>query len=82
MHQADAGPHHHSAQPQRQSAPDCAMRAACGGQAAALFAALSNVGVLEDASVVFHSVSANLPLTTHEQLIQQFQRPDAPPPRA
>jgi hypothetical protein len=80
MHAADAG-HHHAAAPASKPAPECAMRAACGAQAAALFAALSNIGVLEDAIRLADSPStAPLP-TSQALLIAQFQTPDAPPPR-
>jgi hypothetical protein len=63
-------------------ASGCAMRAACGGQAAALFAALSNIGVLLDASPLADSPSAASLSISHPQLIQQFNTPDAPPPRS
>src|SRR6185437_15831322 len=58
-HEAHAGVHHHSAPPdESKPAPKCAMRAACGGQAAALFAALSNIGILQDGIAVADSPSA------------------------
>jgi hypothetical protein len=57
------------------------MRAACGGQAAALFAALSNIGVLEDA-IAFADSPSTAPLAASQALlIAQFQTPNAPPPR-
>jgi hypothetical protein len=82
MHQEQAG-HQHSAAPE-QSKRDvkCSMRAACGGQAAALFAALSNIGVLQGSIVVADSRSADVVLSPHDQLIPQFPSPDAPPPRS
>src|SRR4029453_14894962 len=78
MHQEQAGPHHHSAAPEQTKRDvNCSMRAACGGQAAALFAALSNIGVLQGSIVVADSRSADVVLSPHDQLILQFQSPDA-----
>ena len=77
-----AGHHEMAPRESSQPAPECAMRAACGGQAAALFAALSNIGLLPHAIAHFDAaVVLTLP-TTHESLISQFLSPDAPPPRA
>jgi hypothetical protein len=71
------GMHHES-----DRSSECAMRAACGTQAAALFAALSTVGVLQDALAFADSPSAAPLPVSHPQLIQQFATPDAPPPRS
>jgi len=82
MHGVQASAHHHSADPEHTTAhSDCAMRAACGGQAAALFAALSNIGVLQDVIAVADSSSAAPLSFTHTQPVSQFPTPDAPPPR-
>ena len=82
MHQEQAGAHQHSAAPE-QSRRDvnCSMRAACGGQAAALFASLSHIAVLQGSIVVADSRSADVVLSSHDQLTLQFPSPDAPPPR-
>jgi hypothetical protein len=83
VHHGQAGPHQHSAAPeQSQRGGNCAMRAACGGQAAALFAALSHIGVLQGSTVVSDSRSADVAVSPQEQLILHFHSPDAPPPRA
>jgi hypothetical protein len=82
-HEAHAGGHRHSAPPdESKPAPKCAMRAACGGQAAALFAALSTIGILQDGVAVADSPSAAPLSSIHTQPIPQFHTPDAPPPRA
>src|SRR5437762_8878698 len=81
MHEAQ-GAHHHSAVPDdSKPAPECAMRAACGGQAAALFAALSNIGVLQHAIAVADSPSAAPLSPSRLQPLSQFSTPDASPPR-
>jgi len=83
MHQEQPGAHHHSAAPEQSKRDvNCSMRAACGGQAAALFAALSHIGVLQSSVVVADSRSADVVLSPQDQLILQFSSPDAPPPRA
>jgi len=82
MHGLQASAHHHAAAPEHTTPrSDCAMRAACGGQAAALFVALSNIGVLQDVIGVADSSSAALLSVTHTQPLSQFPTPDAPPPR-
>jgi hypothetical protein len=74
--------HHHSTAPAEHTpARDCAMRAACGGQAAALLAALSTVGVLPQSVAYSDSLSVDVPHSSPERLLGQFQPPDAPPPR-
>ena len=83
MHQEQPGAHHHSAAPEQSKRDvNCSMRAACGGQAAALFASLSHIGVLQSSIVVADSRSGDVFLSHHDALILQFQSPDAPPPRA
>ena len=80
--------HGHMGHPQEQppAAPrprhDCALRGTCGGPAAAMFALLSTDGVLT------HSLIATVDFLATEsvhasadQLIPQFESPDAPPPR-
>ena len=66
-------------------APDreCAIRGTCGGPAAALFAVLSNYGVLTNSfSGLTYLPLAGATLSPRVQLIRQFASPDAPPPRA
>jgi len=82
MPSAHGAMHHQSAAPAEPApARDCAMRAACGGQAAALLAALSTVGVLPHSVAYSDSLSVNVFHSSHERLLGQFQSPDAPPPR-
>lgn len=82
--QAPASSHCHEGMGVHHESPasGCAMRAACGGQAAALLAALSNIGVLQDAVAVADSASGAPLSISRPQLIQQFHTPDAPPPRS
>jgi hypothetical protein len=84
MHHAqpDSQRHSDSTDGGKRPATECAMRAACGGQAAALFVALSHVGVLQDLTPLADSRSGDVLLSSPEQPILQFQSPDAPPPRA
>jgi hypothetical protein len=66
-------------------APDeeCAIRGTCGGPAAALFAVLSNYGVLTNSfSALTYLPLAGATVSARDQLIRQFASPDAPPPRA
>jgi hypothetical protein len=82
MHHAQANAHQHSVPAARKPARECAMRAACGGQAAALFAALSHTAVLRESIAFPDTPSAAAPPSSLASLILQFQPPDAPPPRA
>jgi hypothetical protein len=83
MHHAGANAHQHSGAPDaKKQGQECAMRAACGGQAAAFFAALSHVGVLHASIGIPDSFSADAAPSLHAPLIVQFHSPDAPPPRA
>jgi hypothetical protein len=88
---ATAPMHHgHGQMDQQQTAPtnsmpahECALRGTCGGPAAALLALLSTDGILTDsiASLTdFPFTGQTLPAT--DQLVRQFESPDAPPPRA
>ena len=73
----------HAASPApRKTGGECAMRAACGNQAAAFFTSLSQTGVLCKSFVVSDPASVAFPRSLHLQLILQFESPDAPPPRA
>jgi hypothetical protein len=82
MHQAQGGAHEHSGAPAAKTPPrECAMRAACGGQAAALFAALTQIAVVHDSISVPAAPSTAAPPVACPALIPQFQSPDAPPPR-
>lgn len=65
----------------RKTGGECAMRAACGNQAAALFTALSQTGVLRKSIVVPDPARVKIPRSSHLQPILQFESPDAPPPR-
>jgi hypothetical protein len=88
--QSEAAPtmhHHHDHMQEQQPTPtpahDCSLRGTCGGPAAALFALLSTDGVLTDSV----TTTVDLPSTrsisaSRDQLIPQFEPPDAPPPRA
>jgi hypothetical protein len=59
------------------------MRAACGGgQAAALFDALSNVGVLPQPVEPLRAAAVRIDAPADESLFARFLPPDAPPPRA
>ena len=62
---------------------DCALRGTCGGPAAALFALLSTDGVLTDSITASADFLATDSVAgSRDQLIPQFESPDAPPPRA
>jgi hypothetical protein len=72
--------HHDAGQ---QSSDRCSMRGTCEGPMAALFALLSNHGVLADSfemSPDLHAGSAAI--HTRENLISRLASPDPPPPRA
>jgi hypothetical protein len=83
MHQGAGGAAalQHAASPAPRKAGECAMRAACGNQAAALFTALSQTGVLCRSIAVPDPVRVAIPRSSHPQLILQSESPDAPPPR-
>jgi hypothetical protein len=88
--------HHHEAAPtahqhrapgsghDRQSAPiDCRVTGACDGPMSALFALLSNHGILpESAATVPHVKIRHVDAVVHDHLGGQFQPPEPPPPRA
>ena len=62
---------------------DCALRGTCGGPAAALFALLSTDGVLtESITATVDFLATDSVAGVRDQLIPQFDAPDAPPPRA
>jgi hypothetical protein len=76
MHQSG----HHDAG--EASSDRCSMRATCDGPVAALFALLSNYGVLSDSYVMSPDVHAgSVSLQTRETLISRLAPPDSPPPR-
>jgi hypothetical protein len=61
----------------------CSMRATCDGPVAAMFALLSNYGVLSESLLILPDVHAgSVSLQTHENLISRLAPPDSPPPRA
>jgi hypothetical protein len=81
--------HHHGQMaqqsPRTPEAPahQCALRGTCGGPAAALFALLSTDGVLTDSVTPSIDLLATDSIAaSRDQLIPQFESPDAPPPRA
>jgi hypothetical protein len=77
MHQSG----HHDAEDKPNDT--CSMRATCDGPVAALFALLSNYGVLEYPITLFRDVHASsVTLQTRENLTSRLAPPDSPPPRA
>ena len=75
--------HEHSTAADQAPNEECAIRGTCGGPAAALFAVLSNYGVLTNSfSGLTDLPLAGATLSARDQLIGQFASPDAPPPRA
>ena len=75
MHQS----RHHDAE--ENSSDRCSMRATCDGPVAAVFALLSNYGVLRDSIIVLPDVHiGSVTLQTHD-LIDRLAPPDSPPPR-
>ena len=61
----------------------CSMRATCDGPVAALFALLSNYGVLRDSITLLPDVhTGSVTLQTRQNLISRLAPPDSPPPRA
>jgi len=64
-------------------AHNCALRGTCGGPAAALFTLLSTDGVLTDSlTATTDFLATGSVAAVRDQLIPQFESPDAPPPRA
>jgi hypothetical protein len=62
---------------------DCKLMGACDGPMAALFALLSNHGVVPESAAVIPNVEVRPSVTTvHDHIGGQFQPPDPPPPRA
>jgi len=77
--------HMHEQPSDRAPAPahDCALRGTCGGPSAALFTLLSTDGVLTDSlTTTVDSVPTGSIPVSRDQLLPQFESPDAPPPRA
>ena len=69
--------------PPRNPATRCSMRGTCDGPMAALFALLSNYGVLTDSFAMSPDLHASpAALHTRENLISRLASPDPPPPRA
>jgi hypothetical protein len=61
----------------------CSMRGTCNGPAAAMFALLSNYGVLADSLEMTPDLRvSSAALHTREDLISRLASPDPPPPRA
>ena len=60
----------------------CSMRATCDGPVAALFALLSNYGVLRDSILLLPDVhTGSVTFQTRENLTTRLAPPDSPPPR-
>ena len=77
MHQSG----HHGAE--EQPSDRCSMRATCDGPVAAMFALLSNYGVLSHSFLIAPDAHAgSLSLQTRENLISRLAPPHSPPPRA
>lgn len=77
MHRGD---HHEAAGSSRDG---CAMRSTCDGPMAALFAQLSNYGILTDQVQVRPDLHVGSgPPSTRAQLVSRLVPPDPPPPRA
>jgi hypothetical protein len=75
MHQSG---HHDAEEPRNR----CSMRATCDGPVAAMFALLSNYGVLSDSFLMAPDVHAgSVSLQTRENLTNRLAPPDSPPPR-
>jgi hypothetical protein len=77
-------PMHKSGHHDAEEKPDdrCSMRATCDGPVAAMFALLSNYGVLSDSFLIAPDVHrASVSLQTRENLISRLAPPDSPPPR-
>jgi hypothetical protein len=74
--------HDHSAHQTQTPVHECAIRGMCGGPAAAMLTLLSTQGVLAaSAGVRIDVPPAGAPIVSRDQLILQFEPPDAPPPR-
>jgi len=83
MHHSHAQMHDQSAPARSTPAHDCVLRGTCSGPAAALLALLSTHGVLADPiASPSDSPLAVATFSPADQLIPQFESPDAPPPRA
>jgi hypothetical protein len=68
---------------EEQTSDRCSMRATCDGPVAAMFALLSNYGVLSESFLILPDVHADsVSLQTRENLISRLAPPDSPPPRA
>jgi len=73
------GRHNHDEEPSDR----CSIRSACDGPVSALFAFLSNCGVLADLPSTLTGFHASaVTLQTRESLIGRLASPDPPPPRA
>jgi hypothetical protein len=82
MHNGHAGaPQPSAAADAKTPAQECAMRATCGGQVAALFATISHVGIVPE-TVLPDAPAAGAPMSSRQRLILRFESPDAPPPRS
>ena len=81
-HHQTLGSAHHTQTPSAPSS-DCRLSGVCDGPMAALFALLSNHGILPEATEALPSVAARqVAPPVHESLTGRFEQPDSPPPRA
>ena len=77
--QSEPGEHHHRST----KTNECALRGTCEGPMAALFALLSNPGILpESVAAIPNSGIARAPLPARENIVSRRDSPDPPPPRA
>jgi hypothetical protein len=84
-HETAAAAPMHRGDPQDadKSGKRCTLRGTCDGPMAALFALLSNHGVLPDSIAVSPDLLSNArPTPIRESLVSRLPVPDPPPPRA
>jgi hypothetical protein len=73
----------HEAVPAPDNGKRCSLRGTCDGPMAALFALLSNHGVLTDSIAVAPDLHPGAPpIQIRESLVSRLPSPDPPPPRA
>jgi hypothetical protein len=74
----------HESMPAAQSSPvDCRLTGGCDGPMAALFALLSNHGIMPEFTAVIPDVEVSrITVIARENVGGQFHPPDPPPPRA
>lgn len=79
-------PMHRPAEPRehhQSSTNECALRGTCEGPMSALFALLSNHGILPDSAAAIPNIGiASTSLPARENIVGRRDSPDPPPPRA